>query len=89
MSHLLSKLSNLNYGMAIHKGDASTRLASKKDELQVVCLSKTEIPKEYQNQFNELLEIDPPELSEIGNGLAADYIRLLIDIQQKLEEEEI
>lgn len=83
--------------MAIHPGDANTRLASEID--QILVLWPSDIPAQYKVRFDELVELiqssseaaqligvglRPSKIGRIQNRTAAKYIKLLIDIENEL-----
>jgi hypothetical protein len=99
MSYLLSKLSEINRRIAVHEGNANRRLGS--EARKILLLFPTEMPEKYKNQFEELHNLikqtladlpasglTPTKLSNIRNSTAANYIKLLKDIEDNLEHDD-
>ena len=82
--------------MAIHVGDANTRLASQSTKLLI--LSPMEVPEIFATQFDELISliektvsrlpagITPKKLGTIQSRTAVKYIKLLMEIEDFLKE---
>lgn len=92
------KLAQINYKIAIHPENANIRLASQANSILVI-VSEI-IPKQYSKQFLELInliEISNKKAARLGKGLhpykldgiynkkAANYIKMLLDIEYALE----
>ncbi len=97
-NYFLSKISNINYKMAIHEGDANRRLASQSVEI-LYKLFPNEVPSKYKEGFNELINyiektlksikqpgIHPIRIIGIKNVTASKYIKMLIDIENSFIE---
>ena len=97
-SYFIGKLSEINYRIAIHEGNANQRLASEAGKL--ILLYPSEIPEVYRNDFIEFREIlnetiqglpssglIPTRIKGIRNRTAAKYIKLLIDIEEYIKNE--
>lgn len=94
--YLLEKLSDINYRMSVHQGDANQRLASEAKKLLLIPIK--EIPDKYLDDFKDLLEkvnntirgqnnsgLTLVRISGIKNVTASKYIKLLIDIEEYLK----
>ena len=89
--YFLEKISNINYRMAIHEGNANRRLAS--EAIKIRLLPTHVLPPEYEKEFAKLRSLiestiksttqglTPVRLGKIRNSTAVKYIKLLIDIQ--------
>ena len=97
-TYFISKLSEINYRMAIHEGNANRRLAS--EAIKILLLSPSEVPEFYKNKFNKLRNLieetiknlsapglTPIRLGKIHNSTAIKYIKLLIEIQTYIDNE--
>src|SRR6476469_9575513 len=95
--YFLSKLSDLNYRMAIHEGDANRRLASEIDKL--LLLRGAPIPQRFGARFAKFqslidealagrsgLAVRPPKFRAIQCRTAAKYIAMLIAIENEWRE---
>ena len=95
--YLIGKLSEINYNLAIHRGDANRRLAS--EAIKIYLLPSTEVPTVYKDEFTKLRDIisktiknlsspvlTPTKLIGINNVTAAKYLKLLIDIADEIQE---
>jgi hypothetical protein len=92
--YLLEKLSDINFRIATHEGDAMKRLSSESHRIQL--LPEHYIPIKYKKEFNELLnKIENTVISAEGRvpirikGInshkkAVQYIQLLINIEDQL-----
>lgn len=93
--YFLTKISAINYNMAIHKGDALSRLNSQAEK--IILLEKEEVPIKFIEEFNKLItdihksmEKFPNSpsssigISGIYNQKATMYIKLLIEIENEL-----
>ncbi|NUM79820.1 hypothetical protein HUU42_03360 [bacterium] len=95
-AYLIEKLSGINYRMTVHEGDAKRRLAV--EAANIFLLPKHEIPVEYEKQFQGLLDLieasmpfnglTPTNLKGLRNPPAVKYIKLLLDIQSELKNNE-
>ena len=96
--YFIGKLSEINYRMAIHEGNANRRLAS--EAIKILLLASSEVPEYYKSEFNKLRNLiektiknlsspglTPIRLGNIHNSTAAKYIKLLIDIQIDIDNE--
>jgi hypothetical protein len=96
-SYFKGKLSDINYRMAIHEGDANRRLASEAGK--ILLLPQNEVPESHKNEFKKLTQLiedtlknlsapglTPIKLKKIQNRTAAKYIKLLIDIGDELRD---
>ena len=97
-SYLLAKLSEINFRMAIHEGNANQRLASEAPKILHLPVSK--VPEPYKKGFDKLIdlvkntihslsspELIPIKIRGIQNRTAVKYIKLLIDIEKRLDVE--
>lgn len=91
--YFLGKLSHLNYCVAIHPGDAKSRLGSQ--ALLVFLIDIDVIPKLYKKEFMALVKIIKDEnlTNSLGMGISfhgkrnssiAKFIKLLIDIEYQI-----
>jgi len=98
-TYFIGKLFDINYRVATHEGDANRRLAS--EAVKILLLPSNEVPDMYKSEFEKLKQLTeetiktPPEsgltptrLRGIRNSTAAKYIKLLIDIQEHLRNEQ-
>jgi hypothetical protein len=99
-TYFISKLSELNSRMIVHEGDARTRLVSEADNIFVLPIG--ELPEMYKHDYNELLNLiinsyknksiqkdfAQKTIKDIRNITAVKYIKLLLDIENRLREEE-
>lgn len=94
--YFLGKLSHINYSVAIHPGDAKSRLGSQ--ALLVFLIDIAVIPNPYKKDFITLVKIIKDEnlTSPIGmrisfhekrNSTIAKFIKLLIDIEYQIRDE--
>ena len=51
-SYFIEKISDINYRMAIHEGNAKRRLAS--EAIKILLLPANEVPDRHKNDFNKL-----------------------------------
>ena len=97
-SYFISKLFDVNYRMAIHQEDANRRLAS--ESIKILLLPASEVPECYKREFMKLRTLIeetvnslpesgmiPSKLKGIKSITAAKYIKLLVDIQDKITNE--
>jgi hypothetical protein len=97
MQYTLTKLSEINYRMAIHKGDANQRLTSEAEN--IINLILHEIPTDYRSHFDKLTDIltmtlndrksfllKPYKIYGIRNETCSKYLALLIDIEDSLRQ---
>ncbi len=97
--YFLEKLSEINLRMATHEGDAIRRLAN--EAVNLILLPTTEVPLTFRQEFNKLKSLaqdtiknlispglTPTRLCGIQNRTAVKYIKLLIDIEDRLRSEE-
>lgn len=95
--YLFEKLSEINYRMTIHEGNANTRLAS--EAWKIRSLPSSEIPKQFESCYAKLIELIEGEIrvlsnsglqlsrfTHIQNRTAAKYIKLLFDIESFLRD---
>ena len=95
--YLISKLSDINLRIAIHEGNANQRLAS--EAIKIRLLPSNEVPDLYKNEFNSLITLiddtinnlpapglTPTKLGKIRNKTATKYIKLLMDIEEALQQ---
>jgi hypothetical protein len=95
-NYLNAKLSEINYRMAIHEGDANRRLASQAKKIYL--LFPSEIPLEFKKDFEKLRKVigltisslpspglTPAKIRNIKNSTAAKYLKLLLTIEHKLD----
>ncbi len=94
-AYLLGHLVDVNRRMAIHVGDAKTRLSV--EAANILLLPSDEVPTRFRSDFEQLKEIirsaikrNPikgatPRLGRMTNETAARYIKLLIAIQDDLD----
>ncbi|SRR5258706_12166572 len=96
--YFLAKLSDLNYRMAIHEGDANRRLASEIDKL--LLLRGAPVPDRFKLRFDKLqILIDealfrlkgtglrPSKFHTIQSRTAVKYIEMLIAIEHQWKED--
>ena len=96
--YLIEKLSDINYRMAIHEGNANRRLAS--EAIKILLLPTSEVPDSFKKEFHKLrnlakdtiknlpaLGLTPTKLGNIRNKTAAKYIKILIDIEENTRYE--
>lgn len=96
--YFLAKLSDLNFRMAIHEGDANRRLASEIDKL--LLLRGSPIPERYKERFDKLQKLiddallplkdsglRPSKFHSIRSRTAAKHIKLLIMIEHQWKED--
>lgn len=95
--YFFKKLSIINYKMAIHEGNANRRLASQSVEI-LHKLFLSEVPGKFKKEFNELINlidktlskiqqpgVYPVKIDGIKNKKAANYIKMLIEIEDFLK----
>ena len=95
--YFLEKLSDINYRMATHEGDAKRRLAS--EAVKILILLPSEVPCLYREEFSKLRKIveatirdlsspglTPTGLRGVGNVAAVKYIKLLINIEESFRD---
>lgn len=95
--YFLEKLSDINYRIATHEGDAKKRLAS--EAIKILILPSNEAPNQYKEEFSKLRKIieetiknmpspgmTPTGLTGISNRTAIKYIKLLIDVEVSLHD---
>ena len=95
--YFLGKLSEINYRMAIHEGDAKRRLASQAKKIYL--LFPSEVPTEFRKEFEKLRllikatlsslptpGLTPTQIRSIRNSTASKYIKLLLTIEHKLTQ---
>lgn len=93
--YFLGKLSHINYSVAIHPGDAKSRLGS--HALLVFLIDIDVIPSSYKKDFITLVKIIKDEnltnptgmrISFHGkrNSTIAKFIKLLIDIEYQIRD---
>ena len=99
-SYFKGKLFDINYAIAIHEGTAKRRLASVATKISFQ-LSEAEVPQHFQKEFcglrslirnsqkNSLTRRSLKTFSSIHNVTAAKYIKMLLDMQYFLQEEEL
>lgn len=98
-SYFLEKLFSINYRMATHEGDANRRLASQ--AVKILLLPSSKVPHSYKKEFSKLRKLvkdtirdlsspglTPTRIRGIRNRTAAKYIKLLIDIEESLRDEQ-
>jgi len=85
------QVSQINYKISTHEGNANTRLASQCSK--ILLLPKAVIPEKYQEKFNKLLKLIentlnpipglliPVKIDSIYNKTAVKYIILLIELE--------
>jgi len=94
--YFLGKLSHLNYSVAIHPGDAKSRLGSHAKSVFLIYIDV--IPKLYKKEFMTLVKIIKHENLTNPHGLGisfhgkrnssiAKFIKLLIDIEYQIRAE--
>ncbi len=96
-NYFLGKLSDINFQMAIHEGNAYTRLASQ--AINIYKLPTSEVPENYIRQYKKLIclievtisrlpapGLTPTKLQRIQNKTAAKYLKLLFEIQDEIRE---
>ncbi len=84
--------------MALHEGDASTRLAS--EAVKILLLPTSEIPDKFKKQFLNLRQLvittikdlpapglTPTKLGNIQNRTAIKYIHLLLIMHVAMDED--
>jgi hypothetical protein len=94
--YFLEKLSNINYRIAIHEGDANRRLAS--EVIKIILLPFSEVPFSYKKDFLKLRKLasdtiqnlsspglTPIRIKGINNKTASKYIKLLVDIEDSFQ----
>lgn len=99
-NYFLGKLSIINYKMAIHEGDANRRLASQSVEI-LHKLFPCAAPDKYRKNFSELISriektlenihksgLHPARIDGIRNSTAVKYIKLLIEMEHYLKEDQ-
>ena len=99
MNHyFLEKLSGINYRMSVNEGNANQRLASEAEN--IVVFPAVDVPIEYRDEFVKLKKILNASLDNVKfpltisrirgiyNVTAAKYIKLLIDIEYRLSNED-
>ena len=82
----------------MHEGNANQRLAS--EAVKIRLLPSNEVPDLFKNEFNRLLTIiddtinnlsapglRPTRLGSIRNKTAIKYIKLLMDIEEALQQD--
>jgi hypothetical protein len=96
-SYFLGKLSEINYRMAIHEGNANERLASQSVQLQL--LPSYIIPEKLRKIFDQHIErirhgtnyshsgSSPAKIYHMYNKTAAKIIKDLITIEEELRSE--
>lgn len=93
--YFLSKLSDINYKMATHEGNANRRLASQSKN--ILLLPSNEVSLKHHEKFHELKKLieetiknqlepslTPTRLLRIQNRTALKYIGLLLDIEDEV-----
>jgi hypothetical protein len=90
------KIAIINYKIATHEGNANQRLASQANK--ILLLPKSEVPKKFASKYCELLDLIeqtvsnmpglmiPIRLGRIQNRTAVKYIKLLMEIEELLDE---
>ena len=93
--YFLEKLSDINYRLSIHEGNANQRLAS--EARIIMLLPKIELLKRFQKDYEKLRNdiektissttsgFQPSKIKGIQNSTASKHIKLLADIQDYLE----
>ena len=98
-TYFKQKLSDINYRMAVHEGDANRRLAS--EAIKIRLLPESEVPEKYKGEFNKLRHLINETLKSLpasgltpsrirgirNNSTASKYVKLLFDIQSDLDNE--
>jgi hypothetical protein len=97
LEYTLSKLSEINYRMAVHEGDANHRLASEAEN--IILLLPHEVPEEFRLQFDKMTGIlkttlnglksfilTPYKIHGIRNVTCSKYLALLINIEDALRQ---
>lgn len=96
--YFASKLSFVNYTMAVHEGDANRRLAS--ESINIILIDSRIVPINYRKDFLKLQQVvkktlarihndrTPHKLDGIRNSTAAKYIKLLWRIHDVLQYSE-
>lgn len=95
-SYYLNKLSDINYRISTHPGNASQRLAS--EASKILLISPDFIHEDYQKDYRLLISLIeetlrnlsvsgavPSKLVNTNNRTSVEFIKLLINIQDKLE----
>ena len=95
--YMIEKLSEINFRMAIHLGNANARLASEARKIRL--LPPSEVPEQFKPDYAELIELINEEIKNLSNsGLelsrfthirnrtAAKYIKLLYDIERSVKD---
>ena len=94
--YFLGRLSQLNYSVAIHPGDAKSRLGSQAKYVFLIHIDA--IPEQYKKDFNVLVKLikDENQTNPVGMGIRfhgkrnaaiVKFIILLIDIENQIRDE--
>lgn len=95
--YFLSKLSEINYRMAVHEGDANHRLASEAEN--IVLFPSDDVPDDYRYAYEEMKTVlkatlkdmrfpfVPSKIRGVRNVTVVKYLALLMSIEQSLRNE--
>jgi len=94
-NYFLGKLTDINYSMAIHDGNANRRLG--RYAKKVLLLPRDNVPTKYLPEFDKLIQLieetyrsnpehglTPVRIMSIRNSTAARYIKMLLDMEHEL-----
>lgn len=97
-AYMLEKVSDINYRMAVHEGNANARLAS--EATKILLLPENTLPEQYETKLSALKKLigltlqglsapglTPTRLKGMQNAKAAKYIELLIEIEEHVKAE--
>jgi hypothetical protein len=97
-NYFYSKLSDINYRIATHEGNANQRFASEATKILVqLAPNYSLVSEKYRDEFNKLIIAIkntlsnsegriPSRIKSIQNRTAVKYIKLLIDIEESLRD---
>ena len=96
-NYFFTKLSDINFRIATHEGNANRRLASQ--AVKILLLPTTEVPDKYKKEFLELRQLveitiknlivpglTPVKLHGIQNRMAVKFIKLLLLIEDEMRD---